>query len=65
MKQGTVIRIDGECSKSGIIGRGVKQGCLLSPLLFSLCIKKDGRGSGGLAGRNEIRGVDSTRWTLC
>jgi len=36
MRQEAVVRIaDGE-SEPGIIGRGVRQGCLISPLLFSI-----------------------------
>ena len=36
MRQEGVVRIaDGE-SDPGIIGRGVRQGCLISPLLFSI-----------------------------
>ena len=36
MRQEAVVRIaDGE-SVPGIIGRGVRQGCLISPLLFSI-----------------------------
>ena len=39
MNQEAVVRIaDGE-SDSGIIGRGVRQECLLSPLLFSIYVE--------------------------
>ena len=35
MNQETVVRIAGGESDSGIIGKGVRQVCPLSPLLFS------------------------------
>ena len=36
MNQVAAVRIAGGESDSGIIGRGVRQGCLRSPLLFSI-----------------------------
>ena len=40
MNQKVKIRIDGECSEEGEIGRGVRQGCPLSPLLFNIYIEE-------------------------
>ena len=34
------IRIDGEYSEPGNVGRGVRQGCPLSPLLFNIYIEE-------------------------
>ena len=35
MKQEMVVRVDGNNSGPGVVGRGVRQGCLMSPVLFS------------------------------
>jgi retron-type reverse transcriptase len=40
MNQKVKIRIDGEYSEEGEIGRGVRQGCPLSPLLFNIYIEE-------------------------
>lgn len=52
MKQEVMVKVDGEMSEAGIIGRGVRQGCLMSPMLFSLyaevmmneCLENAGNG---------------------
>src|ERR1043165_7345638 len=40
MGQRVKIRIDGEFSKPATIGRGVRQGCPLSPILFNIYIEE-------------------------
>ena len=40
MGQSFKVRVDGEDSTPGIIGRGTRQGCPLSPLLFNIYIQE-------------------------
>ena len=40
MGQSFTVRIEGEDSEAGIIGRGTRQGCPLSPLLFNIYIQE-------------------------
>ena len=39
MEQSATVRIAGECSDSNVIGREVRQGCCLSPLLFAIYVE--------------------------
>ena len=36
MGQSVVVRVEGENSESGVLGRGVRQRCPLLPLLFNI-----------------------------
>ena len=40
MNQEAFVRVNGELTEPGIIGTGVRQGCLMSPLLFSLYVEE-------------------------
>ena len=40
MGQSFTVRIEGEDSEAGVIGRGTRQGCSLSPLLFNIYIQE-------------------------
>ena len=39
MGQTAVVRVKDELSEPGVIGRGVRQRCCLSPLLFSIYVE--------------------------
>jgi hypothetical protein len=39
MEQTAEVRVADECSEASVIGRGVRQGCCLSPLLFSIYVE--------------------------
>ena len=40
LSQTSVIKFNGDLSDSAIIGQGVRQGCLISPILFTLYVEK-------------------------
>ena len=39
MEQTAEVRVADECSEASVIGRRVRQGCCLSPLLFSIYVE--------------------------
>ena len=63
LKQEMVVRVDGSNSEPGVVGRGVRQGCLMSPVLFSVYVESmmkeamDGMRAGVKVGGKWVRDI--------